>query len=179
MCMIRKRKQDFGPNSSIEKQPRMRNAALALSTKPQKVYHDRLEIAQTRLNSFKNLSQELMPKSLPRFSSTPIPFSFYLGDFRNSDQKTMKFRVLFPTIFFIKYFRIPSLAHAVQRPSRNDYLSPFPKNCCTWGGFFSPFCGCNCCFFCCTLPKDKVSVRRKKNLGKSTALWACTPLKFE
>lgn len=103
--MIRKRKQDFGPNSSIEKRPRMRNAALALSTKPQKVYHDRLEIAQTRLNSFKNLSQELMPKSLPRFSSTPIPLSFYLGDFRNSDQKTMKFRVLFPTIFFIKYFR--------------------------------------------------------------------------
>lgn len=53
----------------------------------------------------KKSPRELMLKNVPRFPRRPVSLSFYLRDFRNSYQKTVKFRVLLPTIFFIKYFR--------------------------------------------------------------------------
>lgn len=81
-------------------------APLALSTHPQNVHHCGVQTAQTRLNSlFKKSSHELMLKNVLKFPSTPIPLSFYLGGFRNDYQETMKFAVLFPTVFFIKHFR--------------------------------------------------------------------------
>lgn len=83
-------------------------APLAFSTHLQNIQHCEVQTAQTRLNSlFKKSSHELMLKNVPEFPSTPIPLSFYFGDFRNGYQKPRKFAVavLFPTVFFVKHFR--------------------------------------------------------------------------
>lgn len=73
--------------------------------------------------------QSELPSSSPTLGTVML-----MGPLGASMGSTLPMTVLFPDP------AIPTSAHAVQRSRRNYYSSPSPKNCCTWGIFFPPFC---------------------------------------